>query len=236
MASRAGQIELRNGGGSDALTHGVLERRFAQGATTDLPQSPENRRLGGPRVRISFPPGESRVRTCMLAGMDQTGESQISLTDPPTVGVSSATGDHAVGWRLRQGKAALTAGSAIYAQEPLSDRRRPDFGWAERRGPQDRAIDDFTLKGISAQNTNQSVSMIWPDEDERAARIGGAGAGDHRQRPRLHRRGDRDRDIRVAGRRGVADFGTPSQAVTFGELLDAYEAGRVTWKSSWPPV
>jgi hypothetical protein len=41
---------------------------------------------------------------------------------PPTVGVSSATGDHAVAWRLKQGKAALTAGSTIYAQEPLSDR------------------------------------------------------------------------------------------------------------------
>src|SRR6202030_2063888 len=42
----------------------------------------------------------------------------LSWAVPPTVGVSSATGDHAVGWRLRQGKAALTAGSAIYAQEP----------------------------------------------------------------------------------------------------------------------
>jgi hypothetical protein len=50
-------------GGSDALTHGVLGRRFAQGATTDLPQSPENRRLGGPTVRISFPPARSLLRT-----------------------------------------------------------------------------------------------------------------------------------------------------------------------------
>lgn len=32
-------MELRNGGGSDALTHGVLGRRLAQGATTDLAQS-----------------------------------------------------------------------------------------------------------------------------------------------------------------------------------------------------
>jgi hypothetical protein len=38
------------------------------------PQSP-----GGPEVRIRFPPGESRVRTCMLAELDQTEESQIDL-------------------------------------------------------------------------------------------------------------------------------------------------------------
>jgi hypothetical protein len=33
----------------------------------------------GPRVRIHFGPGESRVRTCMLAELDQTEESQIDL-------------------------------------------------------------------------------------------------------------------------------------------------------------
>jgi hypothetical protein len=33
----------------------------------------------GPRVRIRLPPGESRVRTCMLAELDQTEESQIDL-------------------------------------------------------------------------------------------------------------------------------------------------------------
>src|ERR1700736_2410579 len=80
MASRAGQIELRNGGGSDALTHGVLERRFAQGATTHLPQSPENRRLGGPRVRISFPPALSPLRTMPLPAIEPgCGELRPSI-------------------------------------------------------------------------------------------------------------------------------------------------------------
>src|ERR1700730_12447439 len=36
-------------------------------------------RAAGPQARIHFPPGESRVRTCMLAELDQTGESQIDL-------------------------------------------------------------------------------------------------------------------------------------------------------------
>jgi hypothetical protein len=31
------------------------------------------------------------VRTCMLAGMDQTGESQISLTDPDSRAMASVT-------------------------------------------------------------------------------------------------------------------------------------------------
>src|ERR1700730_17873941 len=36
-------------------------------------------RAAGPQARIHFPPGESRVRTCMLAELDQTEESQIDL-------------------------------------------------------------------------------------------------------------------------------------------------------------
>ena len=31
------------------------------------------------------------MRTCMLAGMDQTGESQISLTDPDSRAMASIT-------------------------------------------------------------------------------------------------------------------------------------------------
>src|ERR1700730_8104813 len=44
-----------------------------------------------PEVRIHLPPGESRVRTCMLAELDQTGESQISLTDPDSRAMSSTS-------------------------------------------------------------------------------------------------------------------------------------------------
>jgi hypothetical protein len=43
---------------------------------------------------------------------------------------------------------------------------------------QDRAIDDFTLKGICA-----GIILIWRDEDERAVRIGGARA--EREDPKL---------------------------------------------------
>jgi hypothetical protein len=47
--------------------------------------------LGVPMVRIHLPPGESRVRTCMLAELDQTGESQISLTDPDSRAMAAHT-------------------------------------------------------------------------------------------------------------------------------------------------
>ena len=45
----------------------------------------------GRRVRILLPPGESRVRTCMLAELDQTGESQISVTDPDSRAMAAHT-------------------------------------------------------------------------------------------------------------------------------------------------
>src|SRR6202011_976624 len=51
-------------------------RSFTGWNASASPDAPE------PEVRIHLPPGESRVRTCMLAELDQTGESQISVTDP----------------------------------------------------------------------------------------------------------------------------------------------------------
>jgi hypothetical protein len=47
--------------------------------------------MRGSGVRIHFPPGESRVRTCMLAEVGQTGESQISLTDPDSRAMAAPT-------------------------------------------------------------------------------------------------------------------------------------------------
>jgi len=51
-------------------------------------------------VRIRLPPGESRVRTCMLAELDQTGESQISLTDPDSRAMAAHT-HVAVGYNVQ---------------------------------------------------------------------------------------------------------------------------------------
>jgi hypothetical protein len=48
-------------------------RSFTGRIASASPDAPE------PEVRIHLPPGESRVRTCMLAELDQTGESQIDL-------------------------------------------------------------------------------------------------------------------------------------------------------------
>src|ERR1700730_4595346 len=45
----------------------------------------------GLRVRIRLPPGESRVRNCMLAELDQTGESQISVTEPDSRAMAAHT-------------------------------------------------------------------------------------------------------------------------------------------------
>jgi hypothetical protein len=51
-------------------------------------------------VRILLPPGESRVRTCMLAELDQTGESQMSLTDPDSRAMAAHT-HVAVGYNVQ---------------------------------------------------------------------------------------------------------------------------------------
>src|ERR1700719_5276304 len=48
-------------------------RSFTGWNASASPDAPE------PEVRIHLPPGESRVRTCMLAELDQTGETQIDL-------------------------------------------------------------------------------------------------------------------------------------------------------------
>src|SRR5580704_2482125 len=60
-------------------------------AETDLAPSERLFVQVGLRVRIRLPPGESRVRTCMLAELDQTGESQISLTDPDSRAMAAHT-------------------------------------------------------------------------------------------------------------------------------------------------